>query len=127
MNKKLSFPAGSHVPLLIAALAFAQTNDPSGRWMATLERGEATGQAVMTLTVVRNRVTGTLREPSGQTLEIQSGKIEGRKISFDASAREHGGEKRIHFFGDVSDDAITLQNQSNGKQGLAMTFHRVKD
>jgi hypothetical protein len=112
--------------LVLTVCGFGQV-DPSGRWTATLKRGNATGEAVMTLKVAGNQVTGTLSDPSGQILQIENAAIKDGQITFDASAEEHGRDKRIHFFGQITEDVITLHNQSNGKQGLTMTFHRIRD
>jgi hypothetical protein len=65
--------------------------------------------------------------PVRSDIAIENGAIKDCQITFDASAEEHGRDKRIHFFGQVTDDVITLHNQSNGKQGLTMTFHRTRD
>jgi len=128
MEKLLNILARATLTMVtLAAFGFAQANDPSGRWTATLQRGDATGVAEMTLKVAGNHVTGTLSEPSGQTLQIENGVIESSQLNFDCSAGEHGGTKRIHFFGQVTADVITLHNESNGRQGITMTFHRVKD
>jgi hypothetical protein len=130
MKKLLKVFARAALTALILAglgIAQAQSADPSGRWTATLQRGDATGVAVINLKVDGNRATGTLSDPSGQTLEMENGVFEGGKLSFNCSASEHGGTKNIHFFGQVTNDAITLHNESNGKQGLTMTFHRAKD
>jgi len=50
---------------------------------------------------------------------------ERRKV--DVTAREHGTAKIIHFFGQMAEESITLENQSKGRAGRTMTFQRVKD
>jgi len=119
--------ASTTLVLVLEVFALAQVDDPSGRWKATLSRGDRTGVAVMTLKVAGNQVAGTLSEPSGQTLEIENGRIEDGRLVFDASASEQGGTKNIHFFGQLKAGEITLHNESNGKQGMTMTFHRVQE
>jgi hypothetical protein len=81
----------------------------------------------MDLNVSGQELTGTISDPSGQTLQIKNGKIEGNELTFDVTAREHGGTKNVHFFGQVEGDLITLHNESNGRQGQTMSFHRTKD
>ena len=127
MERMLKVFASTTLVLVLEVFALAQVDDPSGRWKATLTRSDRTGVAVMTLKVQGTQVTGTLSEPSGQTLEIENGKIEDGRLTFDASASEHGGTKNIHFFGQVTAEEITLHNESNGKQGMTMKFHRVSD
>lgn len=64
--------------------------------------------------------------PSGQILQLENGKLEGSQLSFDVNAREPGGSKNIHFFGQVEGDSITMHNESNGKPGQTMVFHKLK-
>jgi hypothetical protein len=37
-----------------------------------------------------------------------------------------GGAKQIRFFDDAADDAMTLQNESNGKPDHTMFSHKTK-
>ena len=113
--------------VFMAVLVFAQESELTGPWQATLKKGDRTGTSVMDLTVSGTQVTGTLSDPSGQIWQIENGKLEGDQLAFDVTAREHGGTKNIHFFGQVTADAITLHNESNGKQGVTMTFHKTND
>ena len=127
MERMLKVLASATLVLVLEVFAFAQIGDPSGSWKATLTRGDRTGVAVLNLKVAGNQVTGTLSDPSGQTLQIKNGEIERAQLTFDVSASEHGGTKNIHFYGQVTADTITLHNESNGKQGVTMTFHKSKD
>jgi len=107
--------------------AFAQGKDVSGRWTTTQEKG---GQSVtfrMDLTVSNNSVTGTIDVAPDVATQIQNGKLEGNQLTFDITAPEHGHAKSIHFTGDVRDDAITLRNESRGKQGRTMIFQRASE
>jgi hypothetical protein len=112
---------------LLALVAFAQGKDISGHWTTTLERGQQSMTFKMNLKVSGNSVTGTIDVAPDVTAEIQNGKLEGDQLTFDITAPEHGHTKSIHFTGDVDDDAITLRNESRGKQGRTMTFRRIKD
>jgi len=110
----------------MAVLVFAQENEFTGRWQATLNKGDRTGTAIMDVTLSGTQVTGTLSDPSGQIWQIENGRLEGNQLAFDVTAREHGGKKKIHFFGEVTTDVITLQNESRGKQGQTMSFQSIK-
>ena len=113
--------------LILTLSAFAQENASSGSWMATLTKGNKTGTATLNMTISSAGVTGTLSDPSGQVWHIENGKLKGNQLTFDVTAREHAGTKNIHFFGQVADGLITLQNESHGKRGQTMSFHRTKD
>jgi len=63
----------------------------------------------------------------GATEEIQNGKLQGNQLVFDVIAPERGYTKNIHFRGEAGDDAITLRNESGGKEGRTLTFHRIED
>lgn len=110
--------------LAVAVLGAAQPEDVSGTWTATMRRGGKTGNFVMTLQAAGDQLTGTLHDPSGQTMQIENGKLEGNRLTFDAAAQEHGHSKTIHFSGDIADYAITLRNESNGRKGATIIFHR---
>ena len=86
--------------LAVAVFGFAQGDDISGKWMATMQRGGRNGNFVMNLQVDGNKLTGTLSDPSGQNLQIEDGKVENNKLTFDTVAQERGHSKSIHFFGD---------------------------
>ena len=83
--------------------------------------------STMQLKLSGDQVTGTIDLAPGVTVQIQNGKLEGKQLTFDVVAPEHGHTKDIHFTGDMGDDAIMLRNESGGKQGRTMTFHRVDD
>ena len=111
---------------LLTFAALAQESNLNGQWTATLKRGSRTGTATLTVSVSGTEVNGTLSDPSGQLLHLQNGKLAGDQITFDVTAREHGGSKNIRFFGQVEGDSITMHNKSNGKAGQTMVFHKLK-
>jgi hypothetical protein len=113
--------------LVLTLSALAQENASSGRWTATLTKGDRTGTATLNMSISGTGVTGTLSDPSGQLWQIENGKLEGNQLTFDVTAREHGGTKNIHFFGQVADGLITLHNESHSKPGQTMSFHRTKN
>ena len=113
--------------VFVAVLVFAQVSELTGRWQATLKKGDRTGTALMDVALSGTQVTGTLSDPSGQIWQIENGKLEGNQLTFDVTAREHGGTKKIHFFGEATHDLITLHNESRGKPGQTMSFHRIHD
>jgi len=113
--------------LLLTLSSLSQENTSSGRWTATLKRGDKTGTATLNMSISGVTVSGMLSEPSGQVWQIKNGKLEGNQLTFDVTAREHGGTKNIHFFGEVADGLITLQSESHGKRGQTWSFHHDKE
>jgi len=112
---------------VLALGAFAQAKDVSGQWTTKLERDQQRMTIKMDLKVSGNSVTGTIDVAPDVTAEIQSGKLESDQLTFDITAPEHGHTKSIHFTGDIRDGTIVLKNESRGKQGRTMTFHRIED
>ena len=127
MKRMLKFTIIVLAISLLAPFAFAQGKDISGRWTATLERGAQSMTVRMDLKLSANYLTGTIDVAPDVTVQIQNGKLEGDRLSFDVTAPEHGHTKSIHFTGDVGDHAIKLRNESSGKQGRTMTFRRIGD
>lgn len=112
---------------VLACLAFGQGKGLTGRWAATLEKGGRSMTSIMNLRASGNQVIGTIDLAPHVTVQIRNGKFEGSQLTFDVTAPEHGRTKEIHFVGDVGDDAITLRNESQGKQGRTMIFQRTKE
>jgi len=127
MKGMLKVSAVALVILGLAIVTFAQAKDPSGRWTATLERDGRSMTSTMELKLSGDQVTGTIDLAPGVTVQIQNGKLEGNQLTFDVTAPEHGHTKSIHFTGDVGNDAITLRNESHGKQGRTMIFQRAAE
>lgn len=127
MKKILGPSAITLLISLLATAAFGQANDPSGRWTSRLERGSRSMTSVMTLKLSDNQVTGTIDLAPNVTVQIRNGKLENTQLTFDVTAPEHGGTKEIHFVGEVQSDVITLRNESRGRQGRTIIYHRSKD
>jgi len=53
--------------LVLTLSAFAQENASSGRWTATLTKGNKTGIATLNINTSGTSVTGTLSDPSGHS------------------------------------------------------------
>jgi len=119
--------AGTVAISFVTLALVAQESSLAGRWTATLKNGDRTGTANLTVSVSGSEVIGTLRDPSGQIWQLQNGKFEANQLTFDVTAREHSGTKNIHFAGQVEVDSITLHNESSGRPGPTMIFHKNKD
>ena len=109
----------------LALVAFAQGKDVNGRWTTTLDRGRQSMTLNMELKVSGNDVTGTIDVAPDVRVQIQNGKLQGNQLTFDITAPERGHTKSIHFTGDIGAEAITLRNESRGKQGRTMIFQRA--
>jgi hypothetical protein len=91
------------------------------------KKADRTGTASLTVNVSGTEVTGTLSDPSGHIWQLQNGKLEASQLTFDVTARQRGGSKNVHFFGQIERDSITMHNESNGRPGQTMIFHKIKE
>ena len=113
--------------LTIAAATSAQDKDLSGRWEGTFNRRGSPVTLVLSLKVTDNRVTGALIDPVGHEMRIHNWKLEGKQLTFDVSAKEHGRPGTDHFVGVVEDDVIKLFEHNNQEYEPPLTFHRNQE
>ena len=100
----------------------AETKDISGRWTAPFNREGKAVTIVMNLVVSGQRVTGTITHARGDVMQIQNGKLEGKKLAFDATDDD---KDTYHYTGDASEDVIKLQIEYNGQpEGPVLNFRR---
>jgi hypothetical protein len=85
MNK-ISQVAGAITILFFSLAAVTHDSSLTGRWTATLKKGDRTGTASLRLGVSGTEVTRTLSDPSGQVWEIRNGNLQGNQLTFDVTA-----------------------------------------
>lgn len=87
--------------------------DVTGKWMS-----EATGKGgpqTYTLKQDGGALTGTVQGGRGGPIEIQNGKVDGDKVSFDVTrAGRDGNSMTIHYTGTVADGTMTLSFDMGG-------------
>lgn len=112
--------------LIIVSAAFADNKELSGRWVAPFNREGTPVTIVMNLKVSGNDVAGTITHARGMEMKIESGKLEGDKISFETNVEAPNGRKlNFHYEGEVSNDLIKLHSVVNGQAGnQVLNFHR---
>ena len=98
------------IALLTPLASFAA--DITGKWVGEMGGGQFT----MTFNFKQDgaKLTGTSDGPGGEPLQIQAGKVEGNKISFNMSP---DGEMKIGFEGTINGDEITLTLKMDGGPG----------
>lgn len=105
-----------------SAVALAETKSIDGRWTAPFNREGTPVTIVMNLVLSSRQVTGTITHARGDVMKIRNGKLEGTKLSFDAT--DDDGDS-YHYAGEASDDLIKLRIEYNGTQeGPLLTFRR---
>ena len=109
MKKLLCVCAGLCMALTAAA---AQAADVTGTWNADSTAPDGSSfQLVFTFKVDGAKLTGTVRGPIGDPIEISNGKVDGNTISFDVSING----MTISHQGTVNDagDEIKLSTKSD--------------
>lgn len=116
------------VSLFVLALVpptFAQGTDLAGHWEGAIHRGSLTGKMNLDLQIAGPVFTGTLYDPSGQTLQIRNGKVVQNGFAFDVTANQHGQPKPLHFVGNLQNGVIHMHTTVNGAtDGPELTFQR---
>jgi hypothetical protein len=111
--------------ITLAAGAFGQSKDISGRWVAPFNREGTPVTIAMNLKVSGNQVTGTITHARGIVMNIENGKLEGEKISFETNVENNGRKFNFHYEGEVGEDSIKLHSVVNGQPGnQVLNFHR---
>src|SRR5579862_5071683 len=96
------------------AMPVLAANDINGRWTAPFNREGTPVTLVMNLKVSGADVNGTMTTARGPEMNIENGKLDGDKISFETNLEGPGGRKfNIHYSGTVREDSIKLQGEMN--------------
>ena len=104
--------------------AAPQSRDFTGRWTGMFNRHGTPVTLVMKLKSSDKQVTGTLVDPVGNQMPIREWRLEGKQLSFEVSAKEHGHARTDHFVVLVDDEVITLLEHNGHKYDPPITFRR---
>lgn len=104
--------------------ALGQTQDVSGHWTGTINRGDRSGTVVIDLKTSGSEMTGSLSGPGGQVSQIRDWKRDGNQVTFTISAKEHGHAKELHFVGDVADNELRVHTVQGKGDGPTIVLHR---
>jgi hypothetical protein len=76
--------------LAVTAAAIAMAADATGKWTGTLTPGDGgeSHSALLVLTQTGTAITGTAGPDESQQFPVQTGKIDGNKITLDVSPHE---------------------------------------
>jgi hypothetical protein len=114
----------------IALTAAADALGVEGYWSATWSEKENVYSAALILKISGHQITGTFTDQNRVDWRIENGKLEGNRLSFDASETTNGETRSRHMVGIFMSDVITLHNDP-GSQGedqeAIMIFHRTEE
>ena len=83
----------------------AKNVDPTGTWKWETEAGGSSIANKLTLVFKDDKLTGTY-EGYGMELKLEDGKVKGKEISFQLTAKRDGKEALLEFQGKLSRDRI---------------------
>ena len=89
--------------LMLASAAFVLAADANGRWESKISGPDGDIQLAFHFKVDGAKLTGSVETPNG-SVDIEDGKVDGDKISFNT----HLGDSVIKHSGTISGDTITL-------------------
>lgn len=89
--------------LMFASAAFVLAADANGRWESNLSGPNGDIQLVFHFKVDGAKLTGSVETPNG-SVDIEDGKVDGDKISFNT----HVGDSEVKHTGTLSGDTIQL-------------------
>ncbi len=93
--------------LVLGGLTTFAQNKIDGNWKGTRETPNGTFEFNYTFKVEGNELKGTLKTQFGET-KIDSGKVDGKKFSFNVSFNE----RKISYTGELTkDDEIVVKNE----------------
>jgi len=116
--------------MLFAIVLPSTAQDPAvgGHWAATWSENKIVYTAALILRTSGHQITGTFTDRNRVEWEIQDGKLEANRLSFDASETTNGETRTLHLAGNFTSDAITLQdNPGSLDQEPIMIFHRTDE
>ncbi|HEV2351738.1 MAG TPA: hypothetical protein VG028_18050 [Terriglobia bacterium] len=89
--------------LMAVSAAFVLAADFNGRWESTFSSPNGDIQLVFHFKVDGTKLTGSVESPNGN-IDIEDGKVDGEKISFNT----HVGDSEVKHSGTISGDTIQL-------------------
>jgi len=107
---------------LVSLVAFAAA-DISGKWMSEAPAGGKGGPQTFTFKQAGSDLSGTVDAGRGGPIEINNGKVEGDKVSFETT-RDMGdkGKQTTKYSGTVSGTTIKLNAEgARGSREVVLT------
>ena len=117
-----AFVLGCAAALLLALAAFAQAVTAAGVWDLEMTRSGARSSGRCDFTIDARRLSGTC---GGDDRFAVSGRIDGRKLSWQMDVKQGGAEGRMEFEGELDDAGTTIKGTCTiGDQAGRFTMKR---
>lgn len=109
------------ITLCIAGFKPGQGID--GKWEGTVQGDQDNYSLVYTFNRQGNLLKGTVVSPSGDTIAIDNGKINGDSFTFDVSYNY----ETYHHNGTLKGDTVTMKIEGSGGDSFTGKFTRASD
>jgi hypothetical protein len=116
---------GSTLILVILSTA-ALAADITGSWTGAMSMGDNSFNLTYNFKQEGGTLTGSVVTPSGDTLPLSEGKVDGDKISFAVKTEMNGAAVNFVSSGTIKDEEITITTKSEGGHDFPETPMTLK-
>lgn len=99
------------------ATAESRAADATGTWKRTVERNGRTFETTLKLKQEGEKLTGTISGRQGRETEIEEGKVEGDKVSFQVTRTFNDNKFVLKYHGILEGDTIKGQVEFQNREG----------
>ncbi len=107
-------PALAALCLMLGLAATAQAADPNGTWTWSINRNGQDISFSLTLKADGEKLTGAMKLPMGDDVQIQNGSFKNDEISFETVFEFNGNSIKRKYTGKV--EADTIKGKSEGER-----------
>ena len=100
--------------------------DITGSWTGAMSVGDNSFNLTYNFKQEGGTLTGSVLTPSGDTLPLSEGKVDGDKISFAVKTEMNGEAVKFVSKGTIKDEEITITTKSEGGHDLPETPMTLK-
>lgn len=106
------------VLMLVAAVSQA-AEDPSGKWVWTVEFNDMKREMSVTLKLDGDKLTGSVPGREGKETAIENGSFKDGEVKFEVTRERNGNKFTSKYSGKVEGNKLTGKIESPGRDGGA--------
>jgi hypothetical protein len=112
--------------ILVTLSAAAMADDITGTWSGTMSMGDNKFSLTYNFKQEGGTLTGSVVTPSGDTLPLSEGKVDGDKVSFAVKTEMNGASVKFVSSGTIKDEEITITTKAEGNHDFPETPMTLK-
>ena len=105
----------SFLVLMLAAAVSQAADDPSGKWVWTVEFNDMKREMSVTLKLDGDKLTGTVPGREGAETAIENGSYKDGVVKFDVTRERNGNKRTSKYSGKVEGDKLTGKIEMPGR------------